>query len=112
MTGKNTNRLFTGFLMLVLFITASCSSDPLSPGVEYMPDMYRNFANKAFVNYDHPDSLLMRKPVSGTIAYSEDPVKRFDNMPYPFPNTLEGYEAAGAQLKNPVPFTEANLNAG
>jgi mono/diheme cytochrome c family protein len=112
MTGKNTNRLAALSLLLVVFVMASCRRDPLSPGVEYMPDMYRNFAKKAFVNYDHQDSLWMRMPVAGTIPYSADPVKRFDNMPYAFQNTAEGYEAAGNQLRNPVPFTEANLADG
>jgi mono/diheme cytochrome c family protein len=112
MTVRNINRLFTSLLIMVLFVTVSCRRDPLSPGVEYMPDMYRNFAKKAFVNYDHPDSLWMMKPVAGTIAYSANPVVKFNNMPYPYQNTADGYEAAGMELKNPIPFSEEIVNDG
>ncbi|MDQ3193172.1 MAG: c-type cytochrome [Bacteroidota bacterium] len=115
------NKVFlTAILLLVLFAVSSCK-DPLSPGIEYMPespgieympDMYRTPANKAYVSYDHPDSMTARMPVSGTIPYSGRPDVRYNNMPYAFPNTAEGYEAAGQQLKNPVQLTEQTLAEG
>jgi mono/diheme cytochrome c family protein len=109
---RNIKFLLPTALALVTVLTVSCRRDPKSPGVEYMPDMYRTPAIKAYVNHDFPDSLMARKPVQGTIPYSADPVKRYDNMPYAYENTLEGYEAAGAQLKNPVPLTDATLEQG
>lgn len=97
--------------LLVLFAVSSCK-DPLSPGVEYMPDMYRTSAVKAYVNYDYPDSITARMPVEGTIPYAAEPEERYNKMPYPFPNTPEGYEAAGVNIKSTVEETEENLAEG
>ncbi|HET6244772.1 MAG: cytochrome c [Bacteroidetes bacterium] len=106
------NKIFpAAILLFVLFAVSSCK-DSQSPGLEYMPDMYRSEARKAYVNYDYPDSITVRQPVAGTIPYSNSVQERFNNMPYPFPNTAEGYEAAGANLKNPLELNEATLAEG
>ncbi|MBK9177696.1 MAG: cytochrome c [Flavobacteriales bacterium] len=110
---------------LALALMASCDGDPNSPGVEYMPDMYRSPAVEAYVDYGQDPYFRSeefvrkqrnrpsaRKPVEGTIAFSADPAKAQFNMPYPFPNTPEGYEAAGAQLKSPIVMTEATVDKG
>lgn len=112
--------LLAGFALL-----ASCGGDPNSPGVEYMPDMYRSPAIEAYVDYGQDPYHLSeelareqrnrpsaRKPAAGTIPFSEDPARAQFNMPYPYPNSPEGYEAAGAQLKSPVPMTEATVAKG
>jgi mono/diheme cytochrome c family protein len=112
MSVNNTKLLVPGLLLFIAAAIMSCRQDPLSPGVEYMPDMYRTPARKAYVNYDFPDSMMARMPVAGTIPYSESPDGRYDNLPYPFPNTAEGYEAAGSQLKNPVALTDFTLDEG
>jgi mono/diheme cytochrome c family protein len=90
----------------------SCSKhDENSPGVEFMPDMYRSpslEANLAKVvqNEDGTfDTIIAnRKPVAGTIPRGY--------MPYAYANTTEGYEAAGANLRNPFAKNEANLKEG
>lgn len=110
--------VFAAFTVLL----GSCVTDPNSPGVEYMPDMYRSPAIEAYVDYGMDpyhygqaqyDSLngriSARKPVPGTIAFAGSEMQF--NMPYPYPNTVEGYEAAVA-LKSPLPFTKANVDAG
>ena len=38
------------FLMFVTLLT-SCTTDPDSPGTEYMPDMYRSPAIETYVDY-------------------------------------------------------------
>lgn len=54
-----------GFSMLAL-VLASCSADPDSPGLEYMPDMYRSAAIEPYVDYGelrgriHEDVKLRR----------------------------------------------------
>jgi mono/diheme cytochrome c family protein len=106
-------------------LLAGCGGDPNSPGVEYMPDMYRSPAIEAYVDYgqdpyhfseekarEQRNRPSARKPVEGTIAFSADPAKAQFNMPYPYPNTAEGYEAAGAQLKSPIAMTEATVEKG
>lgn len=92
---------------IVLF---SCASDPLSPGLEYMPDMYRSESIETYGEYANQDiqnnenNMGARKPVNGTIARGYDL--------YPFANTPEAYEAAGAQLKNPIVCSPEALAQG
>lgn len=114
---RNTT-VFAAFAVLL----ASCVTDPNSPGVEYMPDMYRSPAIEAYVDYGMDtyhfgqaqyDSLngrlSARKPVPGTIAFAGADMKF--NMPYAHPNTAEGYEASVA-LKSPLPVTKVNVENG
>ncbi len=102
---------------------ASCVSDPDSPGLEYMPDMYRSPAVEAYVDYGEDPYYVTEEfavkqrntsrsylPVVGTIPFKGDE-KEF-NLPYPYPNTPEGYEAAGAELKSPIEATEENIAKG
>ena len=114
-----------GALLAAVLLTASCGGDPNSPGIEYMPDMYRGPAVEAYVDYgqdpytrneelakEQRDRPSARKPVAGTIPFSEDTAKAGFNMPYPYPATPEGYERAGAELSNPIAMTEATVAQG
>jgi mono/diheme cytochrome c family protein len=88
---------------------SSCGSkDPNSPGVEFMPDMYRSPSletNMAYVDMNNGDTLeANRMPVAGTVARGY--------LPYAYPATPEGYEAAGANLRNPVANNERNIKEG
>jgi mono/diheme cytochrome c family protein len=103
-----------------LFAT-SCMKHEDSPGYEYMPDMYRSPAIEAYVDYgligDSVSSELQvtqssKVPPAGTIPYRADMATAMVEMPYMYPNTIDGYEAAGLGLKNPLKFTEANLAQG
>lgn len=92
----------------VAVTVASCDKkNPNSPGIEFMPDMYRSpsfESNLAYVTQNGDTMQVNRKPVPGTIARGY--------MPYAYPNTPEGYEAAGANLHNPIERNEANLKKG
>ncbi len=89
-----------------LLLLASCKHDPDSPGVEYMPDMYRspsyesNSPNALFA-----DSMTNRPPVEGTISQGSVPNSEYsiDQAPYPYKNDSLGYELAGQYLKDPFP---------
>lgn len=96
---------------MAVIALASCTTDKNSPGVEYMPDMYRSPAVEAYVDYDHIETPSVRKPVEGTIPYSENG-KGWINMPYPYPNTTEGYELAGKELKSPFAMNEKIVEKG
>ncbi len=89
-------------------ITSCDKKDKNSPGVEFMPDMYRSpslESNMAYVSLTNGDTLQAnRLPVAGTIP------RGF--MPYEYPDTEEGYQAAGLNLHNPLTATEANLKEG
>lgn len=110
---------------LAVFTLASCGGDPDSPGLEYFPDMYRSPAIEAYVDYGQDpyyfgDSLVeaqrlvqqARQPVAGTIAFSNDPAHAQFNFPYPYANTTEGYEAAGLNLKCPLPMNQESVDKG
>lgn len=100
--------LFSGLILTM----ASCKQDPLSPGFEYMPDMYRGVSYETYSpNKLFSDSLSARKPVKGTIPRFNKEVVPFHEV-YPFENTPEGYEKAGAALKNPYTHTEEMLADG
>jgi mono/diheme cytochrome c family protein len=89
---------------LTVFI--SCSRDKTHPGYEYMPDMYRTAAIKTYdVSGFFSDSLSALTPVPGTVP-------RGVNTYFPFPNTNEGYETAGATLVNPIALSEEILAQG
>lgn len=112
----------------IIAVVASCSllvmscgkSDPNSPGIEYMPDMYISHAAKPYEwlpNGIFKDSLEARPPVAGTISQGSHPnnmerTNLINAIPYQYPNTTEGYELAGANLKNPLASDEVNLKKG
>lgn len=97
----------------VAIASSSCGKkDPNSPGVEFMPDMYRSPSletNMAYVTIENGketgDTLQAnRLPVAGTIP------RGF--MPYPYNNDTAGYANAGRYLRNPFPSNAANLAEG
>jgi len=101
------------FPLWVIALMASCSDDPKSPGYEYMPDMYRSPDYET--NSSNPllkDSMTDQPPVEGTIARGDALYADIDRMPYPYPNTNEGYEAAGKELHNPLAKTDENMAEG
>lgn len=83
--------------VLLLAGLSSCGKrDANSPGVEFFPDMYRSPSLEYYnVHTVDGDTMQTAKlPVAGTVA------RGF--VPYAYPNTPEGYEAAGLNLKNPL----------
>ena len=99
-------------LVFGIMLTSSCKRDALSPGYEYMPDMYRGPALEAYgTSSIYSDSLASRHPVKGTIPrFNPETLPYYEN--YPYPNTNEGYDLAGLNLKNPLANSEAVLDKG
>ncbi|UTW63476.1 c-type cytochrome [bacterium SCSIO 12741] len=94
-----------GLIFAAVVVLTACE-DKNSPGVEYMPDMYRSPSYETYgVNSMYGDSMEARLPVANTIP------RGADNLPYDLPNTPEGYDAAAA-LTNPLKVTEANIAEG
>jgi hypothetical protein len=109
------------FAVCSSLLMMSCGkSDPNSPGIEFMPDMYYSEAAKPYEwlpNGIFKDSLEARPPVAGTISQGSRPnnlerTNLINATPYAYPNTPEGYEAAGANLKNPLAFDSLHLQNG
>jgi len=93
-------------------VLASCSHDRKKPGYEYMPDMYNGVGYETnSANPNFPDSMTERQPVAGTIARGSYIYTALDRMPYPYPNTPEGYEASPAN-HNPLEKTPENMAEG
>lgn len=103
------------FLIVVSSVSFySCStSDPNSPGFEFMPDMYRGPAYETYSESPNYKTGSAMKPVIGSIPKNPTGygVEQVIFAPYPYPNTEEGYEAA-AVLKNPLKLTEKNIEGG
>lgn len=93
--------LGTALTGLVLSGLVSCGKkDENSPGVEFMPDMYRSPSLEYYqVHTVDGDTVYnAMKPVKGSVARGY--------LPYAYANTPEGYEAAGLNLRNPLPASE------
>lgn len=101
-----------GLASLALFTLSCGKSDPNSPGVEYMPDMYRSPSVEVYVDYENPDVISVKEPVEGTIVFTEDEENEMFNYPYPYANTFEDYERAGLEVKSPIAMTEETVAQG
>lgn len=87
--------IFTSVSVLGILAFTSCK-DAQSPGVEYMPDMYRSPALEAYQPMQwFADSMSARKPVEGTIPRGFLSYEKFAN-------TEEGYIAAKNNMKMPL----------
>ncbi|MCX7727867.1 MAG: cytochrome c [Bacteroidia bacterium] len=90
----------------VILLSACTKKDPNSPGFEYMPDMYRAVGLEYYhaIEVDGDTIWGAQLPPKNTIARGY--------KPYPYPNTPEGYELAGQNLKNPLENSEENIKKG
>lgn len=123
--GKTTAPFLFASAIGGLALLASCSNHPDSPGLEYMPDMYRGPALEAYVDYGQDpyyfgDSTARaqratpssRLPAAGTIPFASHEADAAYNFPYPYPNTPDGYEKAGQELHSPIAMTPATVEQG
>lgn len=103
--------VLASFCILAGAVMFSACRDKRSTGLEYARNMYDPLAP----NPDQPLSTTNEdlKSFKGQTAQTPPahtvPVG-FDK--YEYPNTKEGYEAAGAALVNPLALTEQNLTSG
>lgn len=95
---------FGGLALIAAMMFTACGSNENSPGVEYMPDMYRSPAIEVYVDYNYPDSSTARQAPENSIPRGY--------KPYTYPNTNEGYEMAGENLSNPIALSEKTLEEG
>ena len=91
-------------LFLVGSFVVSCA-DSDKPNYQYMPDMYKPVGYETYGEYDiFVNGQEAKLPVEGTIPRGW--------MPYDYENTPDGMANAKANLENPLPYTEDNLNEG
>jgi mono/diheme cytochrome c family protein len=85
-------------------IVTSCK-DKRSTGWEYAPNMYEHLAyDPDQKNPNFKDGKTAQVPPAGTIPVG---FVKFD-----YPNTKDGYELAGTEVKNPLDMTQQNLADG
>lgn len=113
-----------------VLVLSSCGHDIKKPGYTYMPDMqysraYETYDESPIVNEDG-DSLVNRKPVKGTIPQGWIPQDENirSNSAYLLSYTAKNhftakaenwqteYDYAGANIKDPLPFTQENKEVG
>jgi mono/diheme cytochrome c family protein len=88
-----------------LTVLSSCWTDKSKPNYQYMPDMYKSVGYETYSqNPNFANGMTTQLPVEGAIARGQ--------VPYDYPNTNEGYEAAKLDSKNPLEVNEANLSKG
>lgn len=92
--------------LLLAGMTSCGKKDANSPGVEFMPDMYRSPSLEVYgtqvIDEDTVHSMSARMlPVKGSVARGY--------IPYAYPNTTEGYEMAGNNLHNPLPAANRDI---
>jgi mono/diheme cytochrome c family protein len=90
--------LASAALTLAVAGLSSCGvRDENTPGVEFMPDMYRSPSLEVYGKHVLDGDTIINTsmlPVKGTIARGY--------MPYVYENSAAGYDAAGMNLKNPL----------
>ena len=85
-------------------VITSCK-DKRSTGWEYAPNMYEHLAYDPDQKNDNfKDGKTAQVPPAGTTPIG---FVRFD-----YPNTHDGYELAGTEVKTPLPQTQANFADG
>jgi mono/diheme cytochrome c family protein len=107
------------FLIAAALLLVACGKSELGKkghapdqtGLEYAPDMYHAIAPDPYsqraYNPLFADGKNLLSPVKGTIARGKDGWYQ-----YPYPNTNEGYDAAGIEVTNPLAASEDNLAQG
>lgn len=110
----NHSRYYLLLMLGAITYLTGCQAGGEWPGREYMPDMahsnaYEYYSPERPIVIDgetvvlSPDGMSARQPVKGTVP------RGF--TPYPFENTPEGYEQAGAELFNPMNSKHAQVLA-
>lgn len=77
---------YTLMYVLLMLLAVGCRNKQ-ERNIEFMPDMYENPAYKTY-------EVAPLSPPEHTVKRGE--------LPYRYPNTIEGYEQAKAQLHNPL----------
>ncbi len=104
---KNNSKIFglAAGAFCLASVLSSCWHSNQDPGYEYAPNMYDAIAyNPDQKNPTFKDGKSAQKPVEGTLPVGWER--------YHYANTMEGYEAASAELKNPIAKSDSVLAEG
>ena len=94
----------TAITIAATIVVTSCS-DKRSTGWEYAPNMYEHIAyDPDQANPNFKDGKSAQKPPAGTIPVGF--------VTFDYPNSKDGYELAGTEVKSTLPQTTANFQEG
>ncbi len=90
---------------LCAIVLNACQRDKTKPGWEFAPQMYRSVPyNPDQANPNFKDGITAQLPPKGTVKQNF--------VPFDYKNTVEDYERAGVELKNPIVLTPLVLEEG
>ncbi|MBW2962455.1 c-type cytochrome [Mesonia aestuariivivens] len=101
---KSLFRIIT--LIAVSLVAVSCFQEK-GRNYQYFPNMYKSASYETYLEYDgdlFENGQEAKLPVEGTVSRGW--------MPYEYEDSNEGYQNAKANLSNPLPYTEDNVNEG
>lgn len=98
-------RLFNiGLLLVSASLAVGCFNKD-DRNYQYFPNMYESVGYEAYGSYEtFENSQEAKLPVEGTIPRGW--------KPYGYEDSNDGYQNAKANLSNPLPYTEDNVNEG
>jgi hypothetical protein len=101
------NKSYFSIVAIACMVALASCSDKRSTGLEYARNMYDPIAyNPDQANKNFKNGQTAQTPPSHTMPIG------FSKPEDQYPNTLDGYEAAGKNLSNPLPVTVPTLEQG
>jgi len=97
-------------LVLAIIVSLSSCKDNNSPNYQYMPNMYESVAYETYSESSAFDSPYGLKGKEGQLP-PVGSIKR-GYVPYEYPNTTEGYDAAKLNSKSPLDSTAVDMAKG
>lgn len=91
--------------VLSTLMLASCVRNSKYPGREFIPDMAHSKAYEGY--FENPGEFILKEGMNAQLPPKGSIAQSFEV--YPFPNTNEGYESAGAEFFNEFNFTAEEL---
>lgn len=100
----------TWMLAAAVLLIVSCGNDgevvqKSGRSVQYFPNMYESVGYETYQEgalFDN--NMEAQKPIAGTVSRGW--------LPYDYDNSTAGYDAAKAELTNPLPYAEKHLVKG
>ncbi|MEP3204718.1 MAG: cytochrome c [Gilvibacter sp.] len=98
-------RILYSAVFVVVALSLSSCFDESKPNYQFMPNMYEPVGYETYGDYGiFPNNQEAMLPAEGSIPRGW--------MPYEYENNNDGLLLAKAELKNPEPVTQENLDAG
>ena len=99
------NRIFSFVIVILLLISLQSCFNTSKPNYQYFPNMYEPVGYETYADSDaFANGIEAQLPVEGSINRGW--------IPYDYPDSNEGYEAAKAELKSPIEVDADHIKQG